>query len=131
MAGFVDHLRGRARIALGHLIKHVPLQRGQHVISGGSEILPCDLTPLKQLGFLCLHAGRCAIPKLYGLPHLSYLLLSTIDSLEPLRFRVVSGHLQIGRPRAADLGVSFFTHVQPGKEMDAAGEGPADGVGDV
>ena len=74
-------------------------------ISGGSEILPCDLTPLKQLGFLCLHAGRCAIPKLDGLPHLSYLLLSTIDSLEPLRGLTALTHLDIGNqnPDLSDL----------------------------
>ena len=74
-------------------------------ISGGSEILPCDLTPLKQLGFLCLHAGRCAIPTLYGLPHLSYLLLSTIDSLEPLRGLTALTHLDIGNqnPDLSDL----------------------------
>ena len=55
-------------------------------VSGGPEIMPCDLTPLKKLRFLCLRSTPCcAIPRLDGLPKLHSVLLSTIGSLEPLR----------------------------------------------
>ncbi|MCI8553892.1 MAG: leucine-rich repeat domain-containing protein, partial [Clostridiales bacterium] len=52
-------------------------------ISGGSELLPCDFTPLKRLTGLFLHYDRCTIPKVTGLP-LKIVYLSQVDSLEGL-----------------------------------------------
>lgn len=52
-------------------------------VSGGSELLPCDFTPLKKLGGLSLHYDCCNVPKLTGLP-LKTVSLSRIESLEGL-----------------------------------------------
>ncbi len=54
-------------------------------VSGGTELLACDLTPLKELRSLCLHYDRCTIPALRDMPKLSTVTLSNIDSLEGLR----------------------------------------------
>ena len=52
-------------------------------VSGGSELLPCDFTPLKQLTHLFLRYNRCTIPKVTGLP-LKVVFLSQVDSLTGL-----------------------------------------------
>ena len=52
-------------------------------VSGGSELLPCDFTPLKKLSGLSLHYDCCNVPKLTGLP-LKTASLSRIESLEGL-----------------------------------------------
>lgn len=49
-------------------------------VSGGTELLPCDLTSLKHLRSLGLHYDRCTIPQITGLP-LKTISLSRIDSL--------------------------------------------------
>ena len=49
-------------------------------ISGGSELLPCDFTPLKRLTGFSLRYDRCTIPKVTGLP-LKSVFLSQVDSL--------------------------------------------------
>jgi len=54
-------------------------------ISGGTELLPCDLSPLKELRSLCLRYDHCTVPTLAGLPKLSTIMLSNIDDLEELR----------------------------------------------
>lgn len=79
----------------------------EHItVSGGPEILPCDLTPLKKLISLCLRSTpHCAIPRLDGLPNLRSVLLSTIDSLEPLRGLNALRYLDVGsgNPSLKDL----------------------------
>lgn len=66
-------------------------------ISGGPDILPCDLTPLRELWFLCLRTRSVSsIPKLSGLPKLRCVILSQIDSLEGLRGLRSLERLEIG-----------------------------------
>jgi len=50
-----------------------------------TDLLPCDLTPLRKLSSLCLRYDRCTTPTLTGLPRLKAIMLSNIDSLEGLR----------------------------------------------
>ncbi len=53
-------------------------------VSGGTDLLPCDLTPLKEMRSLCLRYDRCIVPKLGGMPKLANVSLSNIDNLEGL-----------------------------------------------
>ncbi len=66
-------------------LAEIPTLEDIYCYCGGSELLPCDLTPLKELRSLCLRYERCTIPVLKGLPKLSMIALSNVESLEGLR----------------------------------------------
>jgi len=69
-----------------------------------TDLLPCDLTPLKELRCLCLRYDRCTIPTLTGLPKLSTIALSNIDNLEELRGLEGLTHLNVSdNPSLSDL----------------------------
>lgn len=69
-----------------------------------TDLLPCDLTPLRELRSLCLRYDRCTIPTLMGLPKLKAIALSNIDSLEGLQGLESLTHLDIDRnPSLRDL----------------------------
>jgi len=71
---------------------------------GRTELLPCDLTPLKELRCLCLRYDRCTIPTLTGLPKLGMVSLSNIDDLEGLRGLESLTRLDVSRnPSLGDL----------------------------
>ena len=63
-------------------------------ISGGSELQPCDLTPLKKLSSLCLRYDHCTIPKVTGLP-LKGIYLSEIDNLTGIEGLAELTHIDI------------------------------------
>lgn len=67
----------------------------QIMISGGSELLPCDFTSLKELRNLYLRYDRCTIPKVSGLPNLKTVGLRQITSLEGLRGLENLTHLDV------------------------------------
>jgi len=60
-----------------------------------TDLLPCDLTTLRELRSLCLRYDRCTIPTLTGLPKLKAIMLSNIDSLEGLRGLESLTHLDV------------------------------------
>ncbi len=66
-------------------LAEIPTLEDIYCYCGGSELLPCDLTPLKELRALCLRYDRCTIPVLKGLPKLNTIMLSNINDLEELR----------------------------------------------
>lgn len=53
-------------------------------ICSALDILPCDLTSLKNLEHLYIHSGHCTVPKLEGLPKLAIVFLDGIDCLDGL-----------------------------------------------
>ncbi len=66
-------------------LAEIPTLESIYCYCGGSELLPCDLTPLKELRALCLRYDRCTIPVLTSLPKLNTIMLSNVDDLEGLR----------------------------------------------
>ncbi len=53
-------------------------------ICSALEILPCDLTSLKNLEYLYIHSDHCTVPNLEGLPKLFLITLNGVDCLDGL-----------------------------------------------
>jgi len=85
-------------------LAEIPTLETISVYGKTTDLLPCDLTPLKDLRSLCLRYDRCTIPTITGLPKLKAVILSNIDSLEGLRGLENLTHLDVSdNPSLYDL----------------------------
>jgi len=104
-------LRGLTRVEIKQCeirdlspLAEIPTLKTIMVYGRTTDLLPCDLTPLKELSCLCLRYDRCTIPTLTGLPKLGTIILSNIDNLEELRGLESLTHLDISQnPSLSDL----------------------------
>jgi len=104
-------LRGLTRVEIHECdirdlspLAEIPTLKIIMVYGRTTDLLPCDLTPLKELRGLCLRYDHCTIPTLTDLPKLNTITLSNIDDLEKLRGLESLTHLDISHnPSLCDL----------------------------